>query len=234
MRDDQTPNDPIEPHGLSQIEDALSHLAPRGFSLGLHIRFSRPVRRVSTYPSRWLQTYTQRNLALGDPMMIWCVLNEGTIRWSDLSQQMPDPLNVMGQARDHGLPYGVAVSRGPERSRSYLGAARDDRDFTPAEIAQMADLLRQAHDLVDRSTALRPILVAALDAVACGMTYDQASAALGISRTALRYRLRMARAALGAEDTPQAIRKAIDAGLLNGISASGLMKGLPTGPDRDA
>lgn len=226
------PNDPTAPAGLADIEEALARLAPKGFSLGLHIRFSRPVRRVSTYPSKWLQAYTQRNLALGDPMMIWCVLNEGTIRWSDLTLQMPDPLNVMGQARDHGLTFGVALSRGPERSRSYLGAARADREFTAAEVAQMAALLRQAHDLVDRSTALRPILVEALDAMACGMTYDQASAALGISRTALRYRLRMAREALGAEDTPQAIRKAIDAGLLNGISASGLLKGLPTGPDQ--
>lgn len=35
------------------------------------------------------------------------------------------------------------------------------------------------------------------------------------------------------EDNPHAIRKAIDAGLLNGISVSGLSKGLPTGPDQD-
>jgi len=43
-------------HALAQIDDALSVLAPRGFTLGLHIRYSRPVRRVSTYPSQWIQT----------------------------------------------------------------------------------------------------------------------------------------------------------------------------------
>lgn len=216
---------------LARIDDALSHLAPQGFTIGLHIRYSRPVRRVSTYPSRWIQHYTRRNLGVGDPMVIWCVLNEGSIRWSALSQIMPDPLNVMGQASAHGLSHGAALSVGCPESRSYIGAARSDREFTDTEIASMSALLREAHDVLDRETALRPILVDALEAIAFGMTYDQACAALGISRTALRYRLGAARAALGADDNPHAIRKAIDAGLLNGHSISGLSLGMPTGPD---
>ncbi len=180
-----------------------------------------------------MQTYTRSNLGVGDPMLIWCVMHEGQIRWSELSRVIADPLNVMGQARDHGLIHGVALSLGPAESRSYIGAARDDREFSDAEIDRMAELLQHAHDIVDRTAMLRPILVEALDAIACGMTYDQACQTLGISRTALRYRLRMARAALGVEDNPNAIRKAIDAGLLNGISLSGLSKGLPTQPDQD-
>ncbi|WP_411838484.1 autoinducer binding domain-containing protein [Paracoccus sp. ME4] len=216
---------------LPQIEETLATLAPRGFTIGLHIRYSRPVRRVSTYPSGWIQTYTRANLGVGDPMMIWCVMHEGTIRWSELPALLSDPLDVLGQARAYGLPYGAAISVGPAESRSYIGAAHATREFTDAEIAQMEALLRQAHDIVGQGTALRPILIDALEAIACGMTYDQACEALGISRTALRYRLRTARTALGAEDTPQAIRKAIDAGLLNGISISGLAKGFPVGPE---
>lgn len=218
---------------LTEIEDSLSALAPRGFTIGLHIRYSRPVRRVSTYPSAWIQTYTRQNLGVGDPMMIWCMLNEGAIRWSALPNLIADPMNVMGQARRHGLTHGAAIACGPVESRSYLGAARSDREFTDREMARMARLLDQAHGIVDRRSVLRPILVDALEAIACGMTYDQAAAALGISRTALRYRLRVARAELGVDDTPHAIRKAIDAGLLNGVSISGLSKGLPTGPQDD-
>ena len=63
------------------------------------------------------------------------------------------------------------------------------------------------------------------------MTYDQACEALGISRTALRYRLQTARAALGTEDNAQAIRKAIDLGLMNSNSIAGISKGFPTGPE---
>lgn len=218
-------------NSLPQIEETLGILAPRGFTIGLHLRYSRPVRRVSTYPSRWIQTYTRANLGVGDPMMIWCVMHQGTIRWSELPALLSDPLDVMAQARAHGLPYGAAISVGPAESRSYIGAAHATREFTDAEIAQMAALLREAHDIVGQATALRPILIEALEAMACGMTYEQACDALGISRTALRYRLRTARTALGAEDTPEAIRKAIDAGLVNGMSITGLAKGFPTGPE---
>ncbi|WP_265499325.1 autoinducer binding domain-containing protein [Paracoccus beibuensis] len=216
---------------LAEIDQELSHLAPRGYMFGLHIRFSRPVRRVCTYPSRWIQTYTRRNLGIGDPMMIWCMLNEGAIRWGDLTRIAADPLDVMAQARHFGLTFGVAVAHGPVESRSYIGAAHDSRDFTDAEIDRMAHLLRTGHDHLDRATALRPILVEALEAIACGMTYDQACGALGISRTALRYRLQTARSALGTEDNAQAIRKAIDLGLMNSNTIAGISKGLPSGPE---
>lgn len=216
---------------LARIDDALAALAPGGYSCALHIRFSRPVRRVSNYASDWLQAYTRQNMGVGDPMVIWCMMNEGSIRWSALTATMPDPMNVMGKARDHGLVHGVAVSHGPALSRSYLGAAHPTRDFTDAEIARFSALLAEAHAVMDHATALRPILVDALEAIACGMTYDQACAALGISRTALRYRLATARDAIGAPDNATAIRKAIDLGLLSSNSVAGLVRGLPSGPD---
>jgi hypothetical protein len=222
----------MSPQILAQLDEELGRLAPKGFMFGLHIRFSRPVRRVCTYPSRWIQAYTRLNLGVGDPVMIWCMLNEGQIRWSDLAATATDPLGVMARAADHGMTFGVALSHGPVESRSYIGAAHDEREFTDAEIVAMSNILRQAHQILDRTTALRPILVEALDAIACGMTYEQASAALGISRTALRYRLQAARTALGCEDNAMAIRRAIDAGLLNGNTIGGLSKGLPQGPVR--
>ena len=58
----------------------------------------------------------------------------------------------------------------------------------------------------------------------------RAAAVLGISRTALRYRLHTARTLLGAEDTSEAIRKAIDLGLLTSHSYAGMVKGLPEAP----
>lgn len=217
---------------LARIDDALARLAPGGYSCSLHVRYSRPVRRVASYSSSWIQAYTRMNLGVGDPMVIWCMMNEGTIRWSVLSATMSDPLNVMGKARDHGLVYGVALSHGPVESRSYMGASHPSREFTETEIRRLAGLLTEAHQLMDRSTALRPILVDALEAIAGGMTYDQTCAALGISRTALRYRLFTAREALGATDNSTAIRKAIDLGLLSSNSVAGLVRGLPSGPDQ--
>ena len=147
---------------LAQIDDELSLIAPRGYMFALHLRFSRPVRRTCTYPSDWIQTYTRRNLGIGDPMMIWCMVNEGAIRWSALSRCMADPMRVMGQAFEHGLTYGAALAHGPMESRSYIGAAHHRREFTGAEIDRMTDLLRLGHEHLEQVTALRPILVEAL------------------------------------------------------------------------
>ncbi|WP_378941930.1 autoinducer binding domain-containing protein [Paracoccus sp. R86501] len=217
-------------HMLNRIEASLADLAPRGVMIGYHVRFSRPVRRICTYPSGWITDYTRLNMIVADPSVIWCVMNEGALRWSDLVQQVPDPMNVMGQAAAVGMTHGVSISCGLPESRTVMGAARSDREFTDAEIARMQTLLRQGHDLLDRATAMRPILVEALEAIACGMTYDQACAHLGISRTALRYRLHTARASLGVDDNPEAIRKAIDLGLLSSNSYAGMVKGLPEAP----
>ena len=217
-------------HMLNRIEASLATMSPRGCMIGYHVRYSRPVRRVCTYPSDWITEYTRLNMIVADPSVIWGVMNEGALRWSDFAGHVPDPLDVMGQAASMGLRHGVTVSCGPPESRSIMGAARADREFTDPEIARMQDLLRQGHGILDQAIAMRPILVEALDAIACGMTYAQACAHLGISRTALRYRLHTARASLGVEDNPEAIRRAIDLGLLSSNSYTGMVKGLPEAP----
>jgi len=215
---------------LVHIENTLEKLAPRGFMVGYHVRFSRPVRRTCTYPSDWVAAYTRKNMIVADPSVVWGVLQEGAIRWSSLADHVGDPLNVIPQAADFGLNYGLSVSCGPAASRTILGAARSDREFNNDEIAELQSTLQRGHDILARSTAMRPILVEALDAIACGMTYEQACAHLGISRTALRYRLHTARNALGVDDNPEAIRKAIEMGLLNSNSYEGMVKGLPSAP----
>lgn len=67
---------------IQDIEDRISTLAPRGFMCGYHIRFSRPVRRVTTYATEWTQEYTRRNMIVADPSVIWGMMNDGALRWS--------------------------------------------------------------------------------------------------------------------------------------------------------
>jgi LuxR family transcriptional regulator len=171
-------------------------------------------------------------MIVADPSIIWSVLQEGTIRWSLLAQQINDPIGIFPKAVEYGLRFGVTISYGPSASRTIMSAARADREFTDAEITELQILVQQGHDILAQATVMRPILVEALDAIACGMTYEQACTHLGISRTALRYRLNTARNMLGVEDNTQAIQKAIDMGLLNSNSYSGMVKGLPVSPSK--
>ncbi len=59
---------------------------------------------------------------------------KGHTRWSAI--KLPDPFNILGQARSHGLVYGAVVSCGPITSRTIVGIARDEREFTDDEIAE--------------------------------------------------------------------------------------------------
>ncbi|MBU2957075.1 autoinducer binding domain-containing protein [Paracoccus sp. 1_MG-2023] len=215
---------------LQTIENRLSILAPRGYMCGYHIRFSRPVRRVTTYATEWIETYTRRNMVLADPGTIWAMLNDGALRWSIIERHCADPMGVMEAARRHGAAFGVSIGVGSPESRTICGLSHGSREFTDDEIAEMLELIRRGHEVVGRALHLRPILIEALDTIACGMTYDQACAHLGISRTALRYRLAAAREALDAPDNTQAVLRAIDAGLLSSNSPEGIARGLPLPP----
>lgn len=219
---------------VEEIEDRIATLAPRGFMCAFHLRYSRPMRRVMTYPSDWIETYTRGNLIACDPVAVWGIRHTGVLRWSELERRVADPLDVFPQSREHGLSFGASVACGPPQSRTVCGMARSDREYTDAELMQLQALIVQAHDLLEQRCVLRPILLSALEAICCGMTYDQAAKHLGISRTALRYRLTTAQQALGATDTQDAIRRAVDAGLINSNTFTGMSWGLPTGPSRAA
>ncbi|RME18127.1 MAG: LuxR family transcriptional regulator, partial [Alphaproteobacteria bacterium] len=100
----------------------LAELTPKGFGLGLHIRFASAHRLIQTYDPRWVELYTERGYILADPTVFWGFGNDGARRWSEID--LPDPHNVLGQAAEHGLKYGVVVACGPTSSRSIGGFAR--------------------------------------------------------------------------------------------------------------
>lgn len=213
---------------LERIEEEIARLSPKGFMCGFHLRFSRPVRHTMNYGSEWVSHYTRENYIAADPIAIWGISNTGTWRWSELEGKIPDPLGVFAKAKPFGLIYGAAISHGPADSRTICGMSREDREYTDAELQRLTALVIEAHDLLDQRLHLRPILIDALHAIACGMTYQQAAEYLGISRTALRYRLTTAQRIMGASDVQDAIRRAIDSGKLPSNKVSGYPSGLPT------
>ena len=79
----------------------LSMLAPAGYSIGLHIRFTAPLFMFQTYDPAWLDHYTENGYVLRDPMVAWGFSTTGTIRWSDPS--LPDPFGLFKKAASYGL-----------------------------------------------------------------------------------------------------------------------------------
>lgn len=195
--------------GLDQGLSKLSDLAPRGYALALHIRFAAAHLMIQTYDPRWTEIYTEKGYMLADPMVFWGFGNDGTIRWSEID--LPDPHGVLGQAAEFGLTYGAAVALGPTSSRTIGGFARDDREFTDAEIAEV---VAELHAASTPPEALTPAQRMALRLVARGNRYAEAAALLGISESALKARLRAARERLFVRTTAEAVQRAQEYNLL--------------------
>lgn len=194
--------------GIELQTARLAALAPKGFFFALHIRFALPLLHHQTYNKAWTDKYTEEAYALRDPIIAWGFSTVGTARWSEID--IPDPFNILGQAKEYGMVYGLAVSCGEMQSRTIASASRDDREFTDAEIQEFAQLIYQLHDITEPPTSLTKAQIEALRCIAEGDRHAAAAAKLGISESALKARLNSARQRLLARTTAEAIQRARD------------------------
>ena len=161
-----------------------------------------------TYNSAWTDHYTEQGYALRDPMIAWGFGTEGSARWSEI--QIPDPFNILGQAAEHGLVYGIIFSCGPVKSRTIASASRDDREFLDTEIEQFCGIVYHLHEITDPPESLTQAQADALRCIAEGDRHARAAAKLNISESALKARLNSARQRLMARTTAEAIQRAKD------------------------
>lgn len=192
-------------------------LAPDGYCIGLHIRFAAPIMQFQTYPAAWTERYTRQAYALRDPTIAWGFSTEGACRWSAFT--LPDPFNIMEEARSYGLAYGVVVSHGPITSRTIAGFTSREREFTDAEMDALARLVRHMHEITQPPESLTRAQIEALQCIAAGDRHAAAAAKLGITESAFKARLLSARERLKARTTAEALQRAKDYRLLPGAVA---------------
>lgn len=197
---------------LSVLLERLDTLAPMGFNVGLHIRFATPLIYKSSYPEAWVEYYNAHSYYLRDPLVFWGVGVEGTTRWSAIP--LPDPFGVMKKAAAHGLNFGAVSSYGPITSRSIVGVARSDREFSDSELSELRELTIRLHIEAKPSSDLTKAQIDALQCVANGDRHSAAAGRLGITESAYKARLTSARYRLEARTTSEAVRKAREYRLL--------------------
>lgn len=137
---------------LTTLLQDLRHFAPMGFSLGLQIRFTSPEYLFQTFPKEWIDEYSERGYTVRDPALLWAFENSGFTRWSDIDPDGTD--DVMRRAAELGLVYGVTLTVDSEQTRSICAFARDDREFTDAEIDVLTKQSGKAHDLTSSISGL--------------------------------------------------------------------------------
>ena len=191
---------------IDRLTKQLAKISPFGFFYALHFRFALPLMHFQSYPASWTDQYTEQAYALRDPIIAWGFGQTGVARWSEID--IPDPFDILGQARQHGMEYGFAVSCGPIKSRTIASGARQDREFNDAEIEAFKRIVLQMHDLTEPPKSLTPAQVEALRLIAGGDRHAAAAAKLNISESALKARLTSARNSLKARTTADAIQRA--------------------------
>ena len=184
----------------------LTEIAPAGWQTGVHIRFAQPLYLRSTYPQAWQDYYATNAYSLRDPLVFWGISKTGTVRWSEIT--LPDPFGVMNKAREFGLHYGAVISCGKITSRTIVGIAHDEREFTDEEIAEAAAITDALHAAADLPQKLSPADVEALVLSSEGLTSEDAAARLGISEDVYEARLASACSVLGVRTTAEALRMA--------------------------
>ncbi len=190
----------------------LGNLSLLGYGVGLHIRFASPLISVYTWPQTWQDHYTDNVYGLRDPMVAWAFAKQGVCRWSECP--IPDPFSIIKQAAEFGLRFGATVSYGRISSRTIVGIAREDREFTLDELLQAQDIVSIMHNKAELPESLTGAQREALKLVATGHRYAEAAAALGISESAFKLRLSSARTRLLAKTTAEAVQRAKDYKLL--------------------
>ncbi|MFZ3583834.1 autoinducer binding domain-containing protein [Loktanella sp. DJP18] len=135
---------------MAQLEEAAK-IAPAGYALAFHIRFTAPTFLLQTYPKAWTTYYSLHALVMADPTVAWGFANDGSQRWSDLTD---DPSRVMERAAEHGLKYGVICAVETEGSRSFGSFARADRELTDAEVDRLQTTMSDLHEATKDMQAL--------------------------------------------------------------------------------
>jgi len=139
----------------------LGELAPKGYFVGLHIRFTSALMSFQTYDPAWTDHYTENGYVLRDPMTVWGFCTTGWTRWSN--QIIPDPFGIFKEAARFGLTYGATISCGPIRSRSIVSVARADREFEDAEVEEVQAIALRLHDMTEPPPRLAKAQTEALE-----------------------------------------------------------------------
>lgn len=135
----------------------LKDLAPAGFAIALHIRFTTPTYLFQTYPKAWIDIYSSRGFLMRDPTVIWGFDNLGVIDWRDLEASDSD--GIMSMARDHGLVEGFTCAIEADETRSIASFSRSETGFTDQEKTEICGYVEMIHlwtaDLAPLSTGSR-------------------------------------------------------------------------------
>ena len=202
-------------HISQEIEAAFDSVSPVGYFYALRIGFAFPVGQGNRLSAPWVELYTRKGLFFSDPLVRWAYGQTGVLRWSDVP--LDDPLDVLGQAKGYGMPYGCVASVAGKHAtarRSIAILARDDREMTESELERVLDALSTAHADAAAPRNITQAELEALGMVKNGLRLKEIAFQLGVTEGAVKQRLKNAKNKLGATTSAHAASLASSLGLI--------------------
>lgn len=123
--------------------EMLKALAPTGYAMAFHVRFTTPTFLFQTYPKSWIDIYSQRGYLMSDPTVLWAFSNTGRIRWSELAAG--DASGMLAESAAQGMRYGFTLATDRGGSQSLGSFTRGDREFTTAEMDEIEAIFLHLH-----------------------------------------------------------------------------------------
>jgi len=198
---------------LEEFEKVISEMATSGYVFALNVKHITPQISHVRYPEEWWDEYMTNRYHLFDPIVKWGVLNNGCKRWSEIveSSILYSGSLVMTRSREHGLNYGVSITRksnAGKKMKSFFTASRHDREFTDEELDHLGAIFEEIATQVENVNLLSDLEIEALELAAKGLSHKQIGDHLGKSADAIKKRLESARKTMRTSSTIEAILKA--------------------------
>ncbi len=190
-------------------------LAPAGYYMAIRVGFAFPLVERNRLPETWVREYTASALMIHDPAMRWAYNNRGVTRMSALATD--DLQGVFELGKVHGLAFGAIAScidRKDARQRSFGFFFRSDREYSDEELDHIYRSLLSEHSVHARPKNLTAAELETLGFVKNGLLMKEIAAALGVSESAVKQRLRNARLKLNAKTGSQAAARATMLGMI--------------------
>lgn len=138
--------------GIREGLSDLIGLAPSGFAMALHVKFTTPTYLFQTYPKGWIDYYSNNGLVMRDPTVAWGFDNVGVIRWHELANE--DTAKIISEASKYGMKFGFIYALERSESRSLTSFTSQISDFTVAQIVDICAIVDRMHDTTLSLTAL--------------------------------------------------------------------------------
>jgi DNA-binding CsgD family transcriptional regulator len=185
---------------------------------------------VLTYAPEWVERYIDEDYARVDPVVQGCFRRFNPVDWKRLDWSGRQARSFLSEALDAGVGnqgYSVPI-RGPNGQFAMftVSGRKSDGDWARFTAEYMSDLILISHFVnqkaleIERGTdfyamqSLSPREVDVLTMLAMGLNRAQAADSLAISEHTLRAYVESARFKLGANNTTQAVARAISEGLV--------------------